>query len=169
MPPVPPETGNVPVSVVEDVTKSTSSKSKRSLGVDTVQVDDKLYDAKRLAASHPGGELFVRAFAGSDATEAFLSYHRRVFPHSKHEYALVEKDVTSAKPEGVDKEYLELCEIVEKVLPRAKSFAPFSYYVKVAAILGVAVGLEVYIHYTKSYDWRLCSLLGWIMAVCCKK
>ena len=35
-----------------------------------VQVDDKLYDAKSLAKIHPGGEVFVRAFAGNDATEA---------------------------------------------------------------------------------------------------
>jgi cytochrome b involved in lipid metabolism len=95
-----------------------------------IQVDDKVYDANSLASTHPGGELFVKAFAGRDATEAFLSYHRRQFPHSKMKGALIGAS-PAAKSIQADEEYLELCALVEQVLPRAKSFAPFSYYCKV--------------------------------------
>lgn len=48
-----------------------------------VQVDNVMYSAQELSSIHPGGDLFVKAFAGVDATEAFLSYHRRAFPHAK--------------------------------------------------------------------------------------
>ena len=69
---------------------SSSSKSgtelDKSLSDYQIQVDDWIYSAETLAKSHPGGELFVRAFGGRDATEAFLSYHRRTFPHDKMRY-----------------------------------------------------------------------------------
>ena len=84
----------------------------------------------------------MRAFAGKDATDAFLSYHRRNFPHH-----LVKDALVGSKPSNrsatFDKDYLELCGIIEKVLPRHKSFAPFSYYVKVIVLLGAAISIEV--------------------------
>lgn len=120
------------------MTEKTVSKIEEK----TIQVDDKVYSAKVLAADHPGGDLFIKAFAGRDATEAFMSYHRRRFPHQKMEYAAVGKAIAIKSPDA-DKDYLELCEIVDKVLPRNKSFAPFSYYLKVFFILSVAIGLEV--------------------------
>ena len=130
----------------------------------TVQVDDRLYDAAKLAAFHPGGEVFVRAFAGFDASEAFLSYHRRRFPHDKLS-AMVVGTQRARKPLEVDADYLELCDLVEKVLPRHKSFAPASYYVKIFVLLSVAVGLEVYMHSTATYTWQLSLTLGWLMAL----
>ena len=33
-----------------------------------VQVDECIYDTKALAKIHPGGELFVKALSGRDAT-----------------------------------------------------------------------------------------------------
>ena len=47
-----------------------------------IQVDNHIYDVESLSKYHPGGELFVKLFAGRDATNAFLSYHRRAFPHA---------------------------------------------------------------------------------------
>ena len=111
-----------------------------------------------------GGELFVKAFSGRDATEAFLSYHRREFPHSKMTPYLAGTSTPSKKLDA-DKDYLELCKIVEQILPRNKSFAPFTYYIKVILILTCAVGLEVYIHQTKQYRWYLTGLLGWFFAL----
>lgn len=129
-----------------------------------IQVDDKLYSAEKLAAFHPGGELFVKAFAGCDATEAFLSYHRREFPHkTMGEYVVGE--AVASKEKGADADYLELCDLVQSILPRNKSFANWTYYLKVAVILGCAVGIELYIHVTKSYHWQLTAILGWFMAV----
>jgi len=54
---------------------------------------------------HPGGELFVKAFSGRDATEAFLSYHRRSFPHSIMTKHLVNSAVP-LKDKEIDKDYL---------------------------------------------------------------
>ena len=140
------------------------STSADSVPAELIQVDGQLYSAEKLAAFHPGGEVFVRAFAGFDATEAFLSYHRREFPHDKMtEYATGE--TKARKAAGADADYLELCAIVDKVLPRAKSFAPLHYYLKVFLILASAVSLEVYIHSMRSYHWYLCGVLGWLMAL----
>lgn len=88
------------------------------------------------------GELFVRAFAGKDATDAFLSYHRRNFPHHLVKDALVGSKA-AMRSATFDKDYLELCGIIEKVLPRHKSFAPPSYYFKIFLLLGTAAALEV--------------------------
>ena len=95
-------------------------------------------------------QVFVRAFAGFDASEAFLSYHRRRFPHDKMSRFSVGAQ-RRRKAAEVDSDYLELCELVEKVLPQHKSFAPWSYYVKIVLLLGAAVGLEVYMHWTARY------------------
>jgi cytochrome b involved in lipid metabolism len=131
---------------------------------DTVQVDNCIYDTLALASIHPGGELFVKAFSGRDATEAFLSYHRKEFPHAKVAKHLVGQAV-AAKPKDIDTDYLELCALVEKVLPRHKAFAPFSYYVKIAVLLTVTLSLEYYIHSTASYKWYLTGFLGWCFAL----
>jgi len=141
-----------------------SNVNEEKLSEEFIQVDDKLYSTAALANIHPGGPLFVKAFAGRDATEAFLSYHRRQFPHSTNLNALVGQKAAS-KDANSDAEYLELCQIIEKILPRHKSFAPVSYYFKVAFILSTAVGLEIYMHSTGTYVWYLSALLGYVMAL----
>lgn len=135
-----------------------------TLGPEMVQVDDRVYSARALANIHPGGELFVKAFAGRDATEAFLSYHRRQFPHNRMTESLLGSAAPS-KSSDADADYIELCRLIEQVLPRKKSFAPLSYYLKVAAILSGAIGLELYIHWTQSYVWYLTAPLGFLFAL----
>jgi hypothetical protein len=82
---MPPETFSAPAGPLADendpLVSTQASGSK--LSSNSIQVDNKIYSAEQLAQYHPGGELFVRVFAGVDATEAFLSYHRRAFPHAK--------------------------------------------------------------------------------------
>lgn len=134
-----------------------------NLQPDTIQVDDKIYSAKLLAENHPGGELFVKAFAGRDATEAFLSYHRRKFPHQKVEPYLVGKSLAAKDPDA-DKDYLELCAIIDQVLPRQKSFAPPLYFLKAFSLLALSISLEFYIHYTRQYVWYLTAPLGLLFA-----
>ena len=131
---------------------------------DAVLVDNKIYSWKKLAANHPGGQLFVKAFAGRDATEAFMSYHRRLFPHDNHQYALLD---TAQNPmnENYTDDYLELCALVDKVLPKHKSFAPTSYFIKIFTLLTIAISLEVYIHLTASYYWYYCGFLGLLFAL----
>ncbi len=134
------------------------------LNENTVQVNDCIYDTLSLAAIHPGGELFVKAFSGRDATEAFMSYHRREFPHNRVTDSLVGKAV-AAKPVSIDADYMELCALVEKVLPKNKAFAPFSYFVKIGVLLTLTLGLEYYIHSTGSYKWYLTGINGWFFAL----
>ncbi len=145
---------------------SSGEKTLRTMeqpGATEVQVNDKVYDAHALAAVHPGGELFIKVFAGRDATEAFLSYHRRQFPHEKMTSALVGK-TNSSKDPTADKDYLELCERIDKVLPRNQSFAPFSYYCKTFGLLAAAVSLEYYQHSTATYRWYISIVQGLLFA-----
>ena len=154
----------------ENSTISGSSKSNAvKLTNEEVLIENKIYSVDSLAATHPGGELFVKAFAGRDATEAFLSYHRKEFPHETQSSAL-KSTITSSKQSSdatasKETDFLELCALVEKVLPRHKSFAPVSYWVKMTVILTCAIGLEVYIHLTCSYKWYLTAILGFFMAL----
>lgn len=132
---------------------------KVNVSEDEILIDDKVYKVKELADTHPGGSLFVNAFAGRDATEAFLSYHRRSFPHQSQESSLI-RTVQSDKKSGLDEDYLELCQLVEKVIPRNKSFATFGYWMKMVALLFFTVYLEVYIHITGRYEWYLTGFVG---------
>lgn len=131
--------------------------------LESIQVDDKIYSASKLAAVHPGGEVFVKSFAGRDASEAFISYHRRKFPHQKMENCLI-GTATPLKSELDDQDFLELCSLVEKVVPNHKAFAPPSYFVKCFLILAFTFSLEIYMHYTKRYVWYLSAILGFMMA-----
>lgn len=153
-----------PQQELDPINQKIEKKSVVDLSPSTIQVDGNIYDTAKLADYHPGGELFVKAFSGRDATEAFLSYHRREFPHNKMSEYLAGSN-TPLKKSDADKEYLELCKIIEQVLPRNKSFAPLSYYIKIFVLLSVTVGLEVYIHTTKSYKWYLTALIGWFFAL----
>lgn len=160
-----------PDQTVEAARDDEATMAKQFVSTETIeketviQVDGVLYDAMALANIHPGGELFVKAFGGIDASEAFLSYHRREFPHNKYTELKVGSAASKKTNKYADKEYLELCALVEQVLPRHKSFAPMSYYLKVFVILGLSVGLEVYIHRTAQYKWYLTAPLGLLFAL----
>ena len=127
-----------------------------------IQVDNHTYDVNSLSKIHPGGELFVKLFAGRDATHAFLSYHRRVFPHEK-----MREHRKSSLPERQNQEtnYLELCSLIEQVVPVHKSYATTGYYVKATVLLTSAMSLEAYMHYHNHYVWYLTGTLGLIMAL----
>ena len=127
-----------------------------------IQVDNHIYYVNSLSKIHPGGELFVKLFAGRDATHAFLSYHRRVFPHEK-----MREHRKSSLPERQTQEtnYLELCCLIEQVVPVHKSYATTSYYVKATVLLTSAMSLEAYMHYHNHYVWYLTGTLGLIMAL----
>lgn len=45
------------------------------------------------------------------------------------------------------------------------SFAPWHYYLKVAFLLGSAVGLELYMHRNVAYSWYLSAVMGFIYAL----
>jgi len=184
-----------------------------------IQVDNHIYDVNSLSKMHPGGELFVKLFAGRDATHAFLSYHRRVFPHEKmreHRKSSLPDVLRTSNNEGrspkdglrpsrvdaptahlpelfgaffrsdsgekspnsgasllaeeferqtQETNYLELCSLIEQVVPVHKSYATTGYYVKATVLLISAIGLEAYIHYHNHYVWYLTGTLGLIMAL----
>lgn len=154
--------------VVDDIKLNKDLKLSQikvlKLGHDQIQVNDKVYSAHLLAKDHPGGSLFVKSFAGRDATEAFLSYHRREFPHEHMSFANVGIANPTKKSKHIDDDYLELCRLVDQVLPKNKSFAPFHYYIKCSFILIISFGLEYYMHTTGTYVWYLSGILGFFFA-----
>ena len=85
---------------------------------DCIRIGNKLYNAKKMESWHPGGKIFIQAFTGHDATEPFVAYHRRRFPHKmpKVREAFVREDpsISSQVEEAFD-DYLELSDRVAKV------------------------------------------------------
>lgn len=97
-----------------------------------------------------------------------LKTYRRRFPHEKYDKFLLPGSASKAVPlkdAEADKDFLELCRLVEHVLPRNKAFAPLSYYLKIGVLLTVSIGLELYIHSTASYRWYLTGFLGFLFAL----
>jgi len=130
--------------------------------IESIRVEDKIYSARQLADLHPGGSLFIKAFSGRDASQAFLTYHRRQFPHTSDiaKAAFEEVDDTVKYTKDDNRDFMELCDRVAKVLPRLKSFAPWHYYLKVTFLLSFVIGLESYIHYNALYRWELSAIMG---------
>jgi len=148
-----------------------------TLEIDKITIDNKKYSVEKMAAIHPGGELFVKAFAGRDATIAFLSYHRRQFPHHKFDLKSVDgveaffddklsptTRVKSIVETCKNIEYIELCNLITQVVPLKQSYAPFSYFIKIFMLITTTICLELYIHYTKNYIWYLTGPLGVLFA-----
>jgi hypothetical protein len=106
-----------------------------------------------------------QAFSGRDASQAFLAYHRRLFPHNRVKSAFEKKDDRVQYSTEDHADFLELCEKLDKVLPRMKSFAPWHYYLKVAFLLFSAFTLEMYMHLNVHYVWYLCGLQGLLYAL----
>jgi len=129
---------------------------------ESIRVENKIYSTKQLAELHPGGPLFIKAFSGRDASNAFLSYHRRQFPHTgaRAKAAFERDDETVKYTKDDNQDMMELCERVAKVLPRLHSFAPWYYYLKVAFLLCSVVTLEGYMHYNAAYTWKLSAIMG---------
>ena len=134
-----------------------------------IQVDEYLYSTTELASIHPGGPLFVELFNGKDATDAFLTYHRKAFPHKrlKEVYKLTVREYRekTLHDDLVCTDYLELCKEVSEVLSVHNSFAPTWYYAKAFLLLLVSFSLEFFIHYTVNYKWYYTGLLGWLFAL----
>ena len=128
----------VPNKSVEPSEGRVKLDEKVALNDYAVQVDEFIYDTISLAKIHPGGELFVKAFSGRDCTEAFLSYHRKAFPHDRMTDSLIGK-ASPLKAAGADADYLELCKLVEQVLPRNKAFAPAHYLAQSVSSLATLV------------------------------
>jgi fatty acid desaturase (delta-4 desaturase) len=159
-------------------------KEPAPVPIGRIRIEDKLYSTAKMSEIHPGGPLFIKvvqfpsilicrnfiemlhyllfqSFSGRDASLAFISYHRRSFPHSRVKSAFESVDTTvdySAEEDHTD--FMELCYLVGKVLPRLKSWAPWQYYAKIAFIWCVTVGLELYQHYNAFYWWPLSILTG---------
>ena len=150
---------------------------------DCIRIGNKLYNAEKIEFWHPGGKIFIQAFTGHDATEPFVTYHRRHFPHKmpKVREAFVREDTSvSSKVENAFDDYIELSDRVAKVtkgvmvlgkyiilllkfiqvVPRLKDFGGLHFYLK--SILFIAIGclVEGYAHYYADYNPLLMFFMG---------
>ena len=62
-------------------------------------------------------------------------------------------------------DFMELCEQVNKVLPRLKSFAPLHYYLKISVLICTLVLMEMYCHYNIYYSFLMGCVMGLHMAI----
>ena len=108
---------------------------------------------------------FFQVFSGRDASQAFISYHRRNFPHNRARPALEGLDDTVNYTPDDHTDFMELCERVNKVLPRLKSFAPWHYYIKCAYLICAFLFMEMYCHYNNFYNLPIGITMGFHMAL----
>jgi len=132
---------------------------------DQIRVENKLYSTEKLANLHPGGPLFIKAFSGRDASQAFISYHRRNFPHGRTKSAFEGIDETVNYTPDDHSDFMELCERVNKVLPRLKSFAPWHYYIKAAYLICAFHAMEFYCNYNSFYNIPMALIMGFHVAL----
>ena len=153
---------------------------------DCIRIGNKLYNAKKIESWHPGGKIFIQAFTGHDATEPFVAYHRRRFPHkmAKVREAFVREDRSvSSKVEDAFDDYLELSDRVAKVLkerkvailsceknlehfpqnqvvPRLKDFGGLHFYLKSLLFFVIFCLAEGYAHIYADYNPLLIFFIG---------
>lgn len=70
---------------------------------------------------------FLKAFSGRDASQAFLTYHRRAFPHKRAEAAFHATDESIKYSEQDNRDFLDLCEQIEKVTSIILSWKAYLY------------------------------------------
>lgn len=109
-------------------------------------------------------QLF-QAFSGRDASQAFISYHRRNFPHGRTKSAFEGIDETVNYTPDDHSDFMELCERVNKVLPRLKSFAPWHYYIKAAYLICAFHAMEFYCNYNSFYNIPMALIMGFHVAL----
>ena len=107
----------------------------------------------------------LQAFSGRDASQAFISYHRRNFPHARVKTAFVAVDKTVHYTSEDHSDFMEICDRVNKVLPRLMSFAPWHYYMKVAFLICSLVFMEMYCHYNRYYSFPISIVIGLHVAI----
>jgi fatty acid desaturase (delta-4 desaturase) len=114
---------------------------------DVIRIDGIFYDTKKLAAVHPGGEVFVLINNNKDGTALFNSSHRRTFPHDKYKQYQVPVSQVTGKWESAPSQkydvYLEIVEKTKLLVPNG-GYAPTEYFVKVGALLFGYAFLELY-------------------------
>lgn len=126
-----------------------------------IRIEDYVYDAVKLAKLHPGGEIFVLQCSNTDGTAIFNSSHRRRFPHDKYKDFRVDPAVVPASLERTNVDYanyFELCQRVSPLIPRG-GWAPWTYFVKAALLLGAAVFLDCYMTFVQR-TYTLSAIAG---------
>ena len=100
------------------LSSSNKTDNPHPIPEDCIRIGSMLYNAEKIKSWHPGGKIFIQAFTGHDATEAFIMHHRRHFPHKipRVQQAFVREDST-VSPNAEEKydDYLELSDRVAKV------------------------------------------------------
>lgn len=132
---------------------------------DGILIDNKIYSYNKLREIHPGGGFFIDFVCGRDATELFLSYHNRNFPHLNYKgFVLETLSDSNLSNVHYTADYLELCDIICKILPREQQFATLSYYLKITVLLLLTICLETHMHVNNAYNTVNSSVLGLLFA-----
>lgn len=127
---------------------SATASSAAATTEDVIRIDGVYYSTVGLAAIHPGGDAMVLMCNRQDGTAIYNSSHRRPFPHARytqHQLPAAKVATTLTAPTTQSfKLYFEICEKVKPILAETNGFAPWWYFLKVAAILAVVVAMDVY-------------------------
>lgn len=132
-----------------------------------ITVENKTYDLSEFSLKHPGGEKIISVFSGSDATNAFQSYHGRKFPHSKMKQYLKKEVYNNENDVLTDQEYLELHRDVKEHLKKyfkTNGYAPIEQWIKTVCLIVATLYVEWASIYSGKRSYTTAFMMGILYA-----
>lgn len=132
-----------------------------------ITIENKTYELVEFSKSHPGGEKMISIFAGSDATNAFQSYHGRNFPHKAMKKYIKKEIINNDKTVLIDSEYLKLHKDVKGYLKKyfnTKGYAPIEQWIKTVLLIVATLYVEWSSLYSCQRSYLTCLMMGILYA-----
>jgi len=132
-----------------------------------IVIENKTYDMTNFTKIHPGGEKMISIFFGSDATNAFQSYHGRNFPHEKMEMYLKKELLNDNKKLYMDSDYIKLHQHVKEYLKkylRTDGYAPIEQWIKIFFLIIATLYVEWSSIYDRNRSFTCAIVMGILYA-----
>ena len=134
-----------------------------------IVIENKTYDMTNFTKIHPGGEKIISVFSGSDATNAFQSYHGRHFPHEKMKIYLKKEILNDDKKVYMDSDYIKLHQHVKEYMKKylkTDGYAPLEQWIKIFFLMVSTLYVEWSSIYNR-YRSFTCAIVMGILYACC--
>jgi len=132
--------------------------SNNNIEQNQIKIEGIIYNIDDFRKIHPGGQHFIEAFSGLDATLGFNSYHSFRFPHSK----MKQYYVSGIYTDNYDYLYDKLKSSITQQIKY--KYADYTTWLKIWFLLISTFTLEYYC-YSNKYPNILIIILGWLYAL----
>ena len=132
-----------------------------------IVIENKTYDITNFTKIHPGGEKIISVFSGSDATNAFQSYHGRHFPHEKMKIYLKKEILNDDKKVYMDSDYIKLHQHVKEYMKKylkTDGYAPLEQWIKIFFLMVSTLYVEWSSIYNRYRSFTCAIVMGILYA-----